>query len=62
MLHLVTAVIIFLLGALVAWQTRAWRLLVLWAAFDVLALFLGGTKFTREYFLQLCRLRCSLPR
>jgi hypothetical protein len=42
-----------LLGAAVAWRTERWRLLLIWAAFDVLALFLGGTKFTREYFVQL---------
>ena len=29
------------------------RLLLVWAALDIAALFLGGTKFTREYFLQL---------
>jgi hypothetical protein len=42
-----------LIGALVAWRGRRWRLLLVWGALDVLALFLGGTKFTREYFLQL---------
>jgi hypothetical protein len=42
-----------LLGAVLAWQQPRWRLLVVWAACDVLALFLGGTKFTREYFIQL---------
>jgi hypothetical protein len=42
-----------LLGAVMAWQVRRWRLVVIWAICDVLALFLGGTKFTREYFVQL---------
>jgi hypothetical protein len=42
-----------LLGVVVVWQRPAWRLLVVWAILDVLALFLGGTKFTREYFVQL---------
>jgi hypothetical protein len=42
-----------LLGAALAWQQPRWRLVVIWAACDVLALFLGGTKFTREYFVQL---------
>jgi hypothetical protein len=42
-----------LIGLALAWQTRRWRLLAVWAVFDVVALFLGGTKFTREYFLQL---------
>jgi hypothetical protein len=32
---------------------RRFPLLLVWAAFDVLTLFLGGTKFTREYFVQL---------
>jgi hypothetical protein len=41
------------LGVCIAWQRPAWRVLVVWAVFDVLALFLGGTKFTREYFVQL---------
>ena len=34
-----------------AWRSA--RLVVLWAAFDVLALFAGGSKFTRVYFMQL---------
>ncbi|MGI9148677.1 MAG: hypothetical protein ACR2IK_19375 [Chloroflexota bacterium] len=42
-----------LIGAAAAWHAQRWRVLLLWAALDVLALFLGGTKFTREYFLQL---------
>jgi hypothetical protein len=42
-----------LIGAGLALKERRWRLLLVWAAFDVVALFSGGTKFTREYFLQL---------
>jgi hypothetical protein len=42
-----------LVGLAVAWPRPRWRLVLVWAALDVLALFLGGTKFTREYFLQL---------
>jgi hypothetical protein len=41
------------LGAALAWRWRWARLLPLWAVFDVLALFLGGAKFTRVYFMQL---------
>jgi hypothetical protein len=32
---------------------RRFPVLLIWAALDVIALFLGGTKFTREYFVQL---------
>jgi hypothetical protein len=39
------------LGAAVVWPRH--KILVVWATLDGLALFLGGTKFTREYFLQL---------
>jgi hypothetical protein len=42
-----------LIGAAAAWQAQRWRLVLVWAALDVLTLFLGGTKFTREYFVQL---------
>jgi hypothetical protein len=42
-----------LIGVAIAWPAPHWRLLVVWAALDVLTLFLGGTKFTREYFVQL---------
>jgi hypothetical protein len=42
-----------LLGVVIVWQRPVWRVLVVWAVLDVLALFLGGTKFTREYFVQL---------
>ena len=50
-----TALLLLLgvLGAAIAGRNRAWRLMVLWAVIDVLALGLGGTKFTREYFVQL---------
>lgn len=43
------------LGAIVAWRSRraTWRVVVGWAALDALALGLGGTKFTRTYFMQL---------
>jgi hypothetical protein len=37
----------------IAWRTSGGRLLVLWAVLDVAALFLGGNKFTRVYFVQL---------
>ncbi|MDQ6673770.1 MAG: hypothetical protein M3069_24005 [Chloroflexota bacterium] len=40
-------------GAAAAWRVPRWRLVLMWAALDVTALFLGGTKFTREYFMQL---------
>jgi hypothetical protein len=39
-----------LLGVVFA---RRFSIVLLWAALDVVALFLGGTKFTREYFIQL---------
>lgn len=42
-----------LVGVAVIWPQNKGRLLLAWAALDVAALFLGGTKFTREYFLQL---------
>lgn len=42
-----------LLGAVVAWRGRTRRLIVIWAVCDVLALGLGGTKFTRTYFMQI---------
>jgi hypothetical protein len=42
-----------LIGVAVAWPVQRWRLLLAWAALDVVGLFLGGSKFTREYFLQL---------
>jgi hypothetical protein len=42
-----------LAGVVAAWRVSRWRLLLIWAALDVAALFLGGTKFTREYFVQL---------
>ncbi len=42
-----------LIGVATAWPRQRWRLLLVWAALDVAALFLGGTKFTREYFVQL---------
>jgi hypothetical protein len=35
------------------WAWRSARLVVLWAVLDVLALCVGGTKFTRVYFMQL---------
>ncbi|HEV7664557.1 MAG TPA: hypothetical protein VGQ62_13545 [Chloroflexota bacterium] len=41
------------LGALSLARNAGYRLLLIWAVFDVLALALGGTKFTREYFVQL---------
>jgi hypothetical protein len=41
------------IGAVVAWRRAEWRLLVMWAALDIVALVLGGTRFTREYFVQL---------
>ena len=45
--------LVALAGVPIAWRTSAGRLLVLWAACDVAALFLGGNKFTRVYFIQL---------
>jgi hypothetical protein len=42
-----------LVGIPIAWSERRWRVLLVWAACDTLALFLGGIKFTREYFVQL---------
>ena len=42
-----------LIGAVVVGRTQRWRVVLVWAALDVLALFVGGTKFTREYFVQL---------
>ena len=40
-------------GFVVAWHVKAWRIVAIWAALDVLALFAGGDKFTREYYIQL---------
>jgi hypothetical protein len=43
-----------LVGAAIAWSSPPrWRLILLWALLDIAALFLGGTKFTRTYFIQL---------
>jgi hypothetical protein len=42
-----------LIGVAAVWPAQRGRLLLVWAALDVVALFLGGTKFTREYFVQL---------
>jgi hypothetical protein len=52
-----------LLGTAVAGHRPAWRFLLVWLACDVAALFLGGTKFTRQYFIQLvpsCALLAAL--
>jgi hypothetical protein len=45
--------LVALVGVPIAWRSTTGRLLVLWAACDVAALFLGGNKFTRVYFIQL---------